>query len=527
MSKSTNYLAAGLTKTLATALAAILLATTPAAHAMSKNAVIEAQQATKMARMRVLFQQAVNKINQEDYEAAEEEFTFIINDADFTLLSPELKYAVYGNLAAAQSERQKYDEAYANLMQIASVAPDFRDEYYWYLLWKVSTHLKKYGDAIDAMTTLATTSPEDISGYYEPYIYQTVNNAKDLPDGDARREKALEALWAAKYKPGGYYSAEGLWFSLFRIKVAKGDTARAKELAQAFQFPATYISLQVDKRYRSYAEADPAHFNLKSLIDKAVEDSRARSQAHPRELEGINALIFDLMDANRLSEALALADDTLARATAAPANKPAFDDMDDQWHWFLNTRTRVLEKLGRYAESEASQIQSRDESLAKNDDVVSQRINLGAFYYEQGRPQEALEQVKGIVAKDSSPYGLMAAEEVRACAYAQLNDQANLTKSLEYIRAHAKDGYGPARAALLCTGDVDGLATLTIRRLDDPEDRNDALQTLQNYRPEPYQTAIEKQMNQVAAAVVAREDVKAAVARYGYIDSYDFPSPYN
>ena len=69
----------------------------------------------------------------------------------------------------------------------------------------------------------------------------------------------------------------------------------------------------------------------------------------------------------------------------------------------------------------------------------------------------------------------MAAEEVRACAYAQLNDQSSLAKSLDYIRSHATDGYGPTRSALLCANDLDGLAAITIARLDDPLLRNDTL----------------------------------------------------
>jgi hypothetical protein len=57
MSKSINYLAAGL--------AAILLASAPAVYAMSKasSAKLEAAQATKQARLQVLFQQGLTKLN--------------------------------------------------------------------------------------------------------------------------------------------------------------------------------------------------------------------------------------------------------------------------------------------------------------------------------------------------------------------------------------------------------------------------------------------------------------------------------
>ncbi len=521
MSKSINYLAAGL--------AAILLASAPAAYAMSKSsaAKLEAVQATKQARLQVLFQQGLSTLNAKKYEAAEIEFSFIIADADYPLLAAEQRYATYSLLAKAQSERGKYDEAYANLMLAADAAPDARSNFYWYLLWDVSTRLKKYGDAIDAMTALTTADPKNTSYYYLPYVAQTLRNAQTLPDGRERREKALMALWKAGYKPEGFYSAEGLWFSLFEIEVADGNTEQAKEIAKTFTLPSTYISLRVDKRYRAYTEADPAHFNLKALTDKHIDITRAKLKAHPRQAEGVVYLMLNLIDANRLPEALALGDDAIARAAKAPPGKPAFDDMDDQWHWLLNTRTRVLEKLGRDAESEASQIKSRDESLSEKRDTVSQRINLGDFYYEHDRPQEALVQVSDMAEGSSSSYGLMAAEEVRACAYVQLNEPANLAKSLDYIRAHAADGYGPTRSALLCANDLDGLAAITIARLDDPLLRNDTLRLWQTYRPEAYPTAVRTQMRQRAAAFVAREDVKAAIERYGYIDTYDIFSPYN
>ncbi|HTM83034.1 hypothetical protein [Asticcacaulis sp.] len=521
MSKSIKYQAAGL--------AAILLVSAPAVHAMSKSSTtrLEALQATKLARLRVLLQQGIAKLQNKDYEGAEVEFGFIIADADYPSLSAEQKYLLYSLLAKAQSERGTYDKAYANLMLAADAAPDARSNFYWYLLWDVSTRLKKYGDAIDAMTALTIADPQNTSYYYLPYVAQTVRNAQTLPDGQQRREKALMALWKAGYKPTGFYSAEVLWFSLFEIEVANGNTEQAKEIAKTFALPNTYISLRVDKRYRPYTETDPAHFNLKALTDKHIANNRAKLLTHPRQAEGVVYLMLNLIDANRLTEALALGDEAIARAAKAPAGKPAFDDMDDQWHWLLNTRTRVLEKLGRDAESEASQIKSRDEALAKKQDTVSQRINLGDFYYEHDRPQEALAQVSDMAEGSSSPYGLMAAEEVRTCAYTQLNDQAKLAKSLDYIRAHAADGYGPTRSALLCANDLDGLAAITIARLDDPLLRNDTLRLWQTYRPEAYPTAVRTQMRQRAAAFVAREDVKAALLRYGYIDTYDIFSPYN
>lgn len=520
MSKFINCLLAGLTAT--------LLANAPAACAISKSdATPEAAQTTKQARQRVLFQQALAKLNEKNYEAAEIEFSFLIADADYPLLSAGQKYLLHTLLAKAQSERGKNDEAYANLMLAADAAPEARDNFYWYLLWDVGTRLKKYGDAIDAMTALTNADPKNTDYYYLPYVAQTVYYAQTLPDGQDRREKALMALWKAGYKPTGFYSAENLWFSLFEIKAARGDTGQAREIAKTFVLPGTYIAMRIDKRYRAYTEADPAHFNLKALTDKQIESTRAKVRAHPRQVEGIVQLMLILISANRPSEALALGDDAIARAAAAPAGKPAFDDMDDQWHWLLNTRTRALEQLGRDAESEASQIKSRDESLAQKRDTVSQRINLGDFYYEHDRPQEALAQVSDMTEGSSSAYGLMAAEEVRACAYAQLNDRDNLAKSLDYVRAHAADGYGPARLALLCANDPDGLAAITISRLDDPLQRNATLRLWQNYRPEAYPTAFDKELARRADAFVTRADVKAAIERNGYIDTYDTPRPGN
>jgi hypothetical protein len=520
MLKSINYLTV--------ALAAILLSSASGAHAMSKTSTTktEATEATKLARLQVLFQQGFSKLQNKDYEGAETEFNFFIRDADFLSLSAENKFPIYCLLAQLQSLRGEDEKAYANLIEASILAPEARDYRYWHLLWNVSARLKKYDVAIDTMTTLAATSPKEM-GHSLPDIFQTLHDAESLPDGQARREKALTMLLSANYEPELFSSAEGLWFSLFEIKVSKGDTAGAREIAKTFKLPGTYLNLRIDKRYRAYTEADSMRFNLKTLISQRVDDSRAKAKANPRKVAGVVALALDLIEDNHLTEALTLTDEAIARASAAPADKPAYDDMDEQWQWLLNTRTRILEKLGRDAESEASQIKSRDESLAKNQDVVSQRINLGDFYYERGRPQEALAQVKDIAQADSSPYGLMAAEEVRACAYAQLSDQINLSKSLDYIRAHAADGYGPAQLSLLCADDLDALAAITIARLDDPLQRNATLRLWQKYRPDAYPTTFDTQINQKAAAFVARPDVKAAIERNGYIDTYDMPRPSN
>jgi tetratricopeptide (TPR) repeat protein len=236
-------------------------------------------------------------------------------------------------------------------------------------------------------------------------------------------------------------------------------------------------------------------------------------------------LAHRLERANQLEEALAVLDGVLQKLAEAPDGAPPFDDLD-QLHWVEHYRVRVLQKLGRWDEAIAGQIRARDASLVGDEDLASQRLNLGELYVLLGQPEEALVAIEAIKAEGdgASPYGLAVAAAIRICAYVQLGDEANLASALAYLRENGDSSDWALRTGLLCANDQRGLARVIMERLEDSSTRSDALEGLQDYLPSPHETKFSAVLDERFEAVRSRADVRAAIAKYGRILSWpSFP----
>jgi hypothetical protein len=119
-----------------------------------------------------------------------------------------------------------------------------------------------------------------------------------------------------------------------------------------------------------------------------------------------------------------------------------------------------------------------------------------------------------------SPYGLMALAHARGCAYAQVRDEANLKKSIDYLKAHASNGRAPLLQTLICANDLDGAAKLIVAELRDPTSRGDALYALQDYLDDPNATANDKENRRRLLTTRSRSDVARAISSVGRIESY-------
>lgn len=500
------------------ALVAVMLAAAPQVSVAKAKETVGAKPGD-IALFRALLSQGYQKFEADDYAGAAESLQAAVNNPAFPFLGEKTRYSTLYFLALSENYSDQAEKGYGHLIEAGKVTPDQRDGYYWLVLCSITLKLKKNEEAVDAFTVVATTYPETLAKRGADYAYRVARAAKTLKDDNVRYQRLLLAMRAANYKPDNpFSSAEWVWLDLFKIYADKGDEAHARELLAGFTELSSVMELQIDRRYTAYAPADPNAY--KTALDREIAAGRALAAAHPDLIEGAQSLASRLANTNQLPEALKVLDDALARADAAPKDKPAFSDLDEYLAWTLDQRSHVLRLMGRNDDAVAAMKKARDAALAVDSDTISQKINLGGLYVDLGRAQDALSEVKDIDMKFSSTYGVMAAEEVRACAYAQSGDKANLEKSLAYMREHADDGYEAVYSALLCANDIDGLVKMTLTRLEDTEKRIDALSGLQIYLPEPNATPWQKTLEARRAQVEARPEIKAAIAKYGFVRSY-------
>jgi tetratricopeptide (TPR) repeat protein len=304
---------------------------------------------------------------------------------------------------------------------------------------------------------------------------------------------------------------------LTRIRLAKGDSKGAAETVAEISDPEVLAKMRVDKRFDSVVRSAPSHFDISRALEDRLSKLKALSAAKPDKLAGINAVAFHLVLMGRPADALKLVDDALARDQASGGGKSPFGDRD-KLNWTEDTRTRALARLGRYDEALAQL--SKAARLTEDGNVnVSQSINLGSYYDEAGRPKEALDAVASLSLDSASPFGRMQLVGVRACAYSQLHDDANLRKTLDYLKEHTTDAVGTYGETLICAGDLDGAARDYISLLDAPDSRSDMLYNLQRFQQPDYVPPFRRTMNQRLDALRERPDIRAAIDKYGRIES--------
>ena len=466
------------------------------------------------AAMQVITNQGMAKMRANDSKGAVTEFRTVTDNPKFAQLDGKMRYSILTLLVMAEWNTGDLKAAQTHLDQAGVAAPEKRDLTYWEYALSIGYRLNTPDAVADAVTALATDYPDHLNDGDDRYFLAAVSMAGQR--GGAHFQAALEALQTAGYHPSDpFNNVEYMKMDLVELYVDGGRTADAKALAASLTQPNSILALQADKRFAGFVSPDPARY-VQARAD-AVTAAQNELAGHPDRIEGVNILAMALLDDDRPEDALKVIDTALAKVAAGKPEKPAYSDLDDYLRWVRDARKNALKTLGRWDEAVAAQIKARD---AAKTDLVSQRINLADLYVELGRPADALAEVKMVNGTNTSPYGAMAAENARACAYAEQGDKASLTASLAILKTHADAGYGPLIDALRCAGDVDSLAKMDLQRLDDPGQRVAALMELQRWRPEPNMTDWDRKMAQVNDQVAARPEVRAAAEKYGIINTY-------
>lgn len=446
---------------------------------------------------------------------------------DLVEVPPQQRYTAYSLLAICEQGEGQPQAAYADMARAGDEDPSQRTAQYWQGLAGLAALADHPEAALDAYTSAIIADPAHVNDLNSGAMSQIWLEARNrgLP-----RESFLSALWQAGYAPsavGDQLAAQDFWFDLFQLDANRGSDDEARQVLDKIDRPWMVIGIRADKRYRPFVKGNPNLDGATVMVTRYVDTMRKLTDAHPREISAVNELALALMQTDQLPQALKMLDDVLAKVQAAPAGTPPFDDLQADLRWTLDIRARVLARLGRWDDALAAQQAARDDAARDGNgggtgggDDVSQHINLGDLLYRLQRPREALAEVDRLDKNGTSPVGDMEADEVRACAAAQIGDARLLHATLAFMRKHGDDAPDALRSALECANDQTGLANMVIRRLADPNTRNDELVAVQTYLPDPNPSEYDRTMDARWKAVLARASVHAAIVRYGDIEHY-------
>ncbi|GAA0574910.1 tetratricopeptide repeat protein [Rhizomicrobium electricum] len=441
---------------------------------------------------------------------------------------PPLKQAVDAPAFSQLNDRQQYigvrilavcafstrDNPTALKMSRIATASNFADKTDWYFRTLASWVSEDKDDASRSLERLVTW-PDQISFLQVSTLYSILNGSQGTPEGDARNARIVKALYDAKWRPTDEPedSADGLWQRHARYLLKAGKVAEARKVVASITWAGFVVDARSEKLFDPLVAADPARYDIRKAHEAAVVRLKARVAATPDKIKPVVELTYTFYQLDRPEEGLALIDEKLA---AIKAGKK-FADQDEELNWLYDRRAMLLTELGRTDEAIAAF--KAGSQFGEGGANVSQTINLADTYYSLGRPAEAIKVLANFDPKNASPFGAMAAQEARVCAYAQLGDKPALAKSLEFVQAHAGDAPGIAMQALLCAGEENEAAALTLKFLGDEKHRNDMLERLHT-SVEPAKGVdmpFAKLLRERRLALAKRPEIVAAAETFGHI----------
>jgi beta-barrel assembly-enhancing protease len=398
-------------------------------------------------------------------------------------------------------------------MAIATEFPD-ADSQHWMFRAQFAAQVEAWADAGLAIATIAKRWPTDLAKVNNELVGRTAFMMKKDSRLGAERQDLLNALFAAHYTNEWGTEPSSYWKDLIVDALARNDLALARDFSARITDAETLIALHIDKRFDALVEAEPRGFEVRPAAEREVKRLRNVVDQNPRSLGALVQYGYAMLEVGQFAELVKLSDKTISRAENASIKSPPYDDASEQLNWIYDNKFRALRALGRWDEALAV-LESGRMKRERGSGNVSQAINLGGFYIELGRPDEALKSLDGIDwAHSLSGYGRMQLQHVRYCAYLQLHSANEADKVFAYLRENKDDAPDTWQDVMLDSGDMDGAAALLISRLHDVKERDAALASVQMYSKiiEPPKTAEARKRRDV---LLARDDVRAAIDAVG------------
>jgi tetratricopeptide (TPR) repeat protein len=368
-------------------------------------------------------------------------------------------------------------------------------------------------EAFEALSRLRSEFIRQVNNYRIIELVNVVNQAD--PSGDSAF-RVFDAMARVGWQQPPPYFDDAVRVEHARLLVQRGRIAEARVRLAPVNEVSSLVAMRADRRFDPLRE-DPAFEAQLDLAEGAVRNlARAKGlmESHPRMMLAAYQYAGTLIAANDYPMAYELVRSIVVRLGEDPG---AFDDGDGAESSMTYVLGMTLYAMGRIDEGR-DVYQQLVGSLKGDPFQGSVRMAFANHLVGEGRAAQALDTLS--ISTGMSPWGKAWVEAISVCAAVQLNDNAAAMRSLAYLRTHESDHDGALQHALLCLNDLDGLAELMIRRLNDPVARPEALKSLQAgpanaFDEQPFMRTIRER----EATLRAREDVLQAVDAVGRIET--------
>lgn len=428
----------------------------------------------------------------------------------FADLPTQVRYAVLeltGEIALGQGDQPRAHALFSQASVFDIAEPDI-----WHLRLSAAYDLKDTQDSAICIATIARKWPDTLDRINHRAILRVANEAIKPGVVSPSSVEMLDALFQAEWTAVNQRQPDHLWLELASALLSKDHVDAAARVAARIESADTALRMRADRHFDRISQRGTA-FDLEQMSAKELAQVQAFSRDHPNLLEPIVRQQSLLLASRQFEQALALSDAVIARVRD-PDSEAGFDDFTDEYPWLLDNRALALKYLARWDEA----LTQRRRAARYPEDGglnVSHAINLGQFYAQMGRGDDALDAVAEI--GPPSAFGRMQMELLKVMVATQRDDDAARVQHVDFMREHRADAPSAYQWALLETGDMEAGAAWLIERLQDRRWRGDALVDMQTYPAVPM---MPRQAIRLArwGELLARADVRAALDRVGRIE---------
>jgi hypothetical protein len=453
--------------------------------------------------------------------AAEGIFNGVIEDHDFNALPPEYQHLALRAAAFSASQEGQLDRAHDLIKRSCDTVG--ADQYDWLLRFQIAAARRDDSDRIRSLSQLAQSWPQSLNRVTYELVQRTVFVARSEPD---QQLMLLQALFAAKYIPYTGVEPSGLWHTLALLQLQHGDQAGAIATSEHITDPTVLISLVVDDRFAAVRAKLPSmiNFDAAKATDEEISRWRMAVERNPDRLYPMIQLTYQLLGTAQFDEALQRTDEIIARLKAEPAGTDVYKDQKQEYVWVLNLRADALTGLSRPDEA-VQQLEEASRLSESGRPNINQTINLAELYNNLGRPMDARAALKRLDPNSASPYGRMQLELNDFLAALQVSDSGEIDRALAYMQQHQGDAISSYQIALVESGRKADAQKLLLTRLQDSQQRQEALLAVQNYTQfKQLRRVMERRA--LWRSLIESPTVQEAARKAGTITQFDVDGPH-
>ncbi len=381
----------------------------------------------------------------------------------------------------------------------------------WLLLARLEANLGNHDAAARVLTDTLKRWPELLSEA-EVVIFQVVDEAEA---GSPARLELLQLLFDKQWKSTDRRASRP-WYQLALERIRRGEPDAARAAIVRIGMPETLVRVRSDKRFDGLFDPDAPQFDPVAAANRVADEWNVQAILKSSSLQVLADLVRAMLAVGMNEPVLDISDRIVRTIDEGPGVSPYSDP--DQLVWILSNRATALRRVGKIGESVAlmEKVASMTVDGRRN---VNQALDLGNLYCGLGRGEDAFSAAAK--AGEMSGYGRMVQALVQHCGAVLTGDQRAAANAMDYLREHRSDSESLYLVALLRTNQLEEAAKTVIERLESEYRRGDMLFDVQDFlEPKPLPANVELEARW--KAMLARDDVKQAIARVGRIEHYDY-----